>query len=72
MQYDLGYFDTESCRLEPIENPFAAKVLPIWSEESPVTHVPGIHLECLVARGGMERQLRWLTLCASVAAARLG
>jgi putative transposase len=29
MQYDLGYFDHETCRLEPIENPFAAKVLPM-------------------------------------------
>jgi len=26
MQYDLGYFDHETCRLEPIENPFAANV----------------------------------------------
>jgi hypothetical protein len=25
MQYDLGYFDDETCRLEPIENPFGAK-----------------------------------------------
>ena len=32
MQYDLGYFDDETCRLEPIENPFGAKVLPIPSE----------------------------------------
>lgn len=23
MNYDLGYFDTEACRLEPIKNPFA-------------------------------------------------
>ena len=22
MHYDLGYFDDETCRLEPIENPF--------------------------------------------------
>ena len=28
MSYDLGYFDEDACRLEPIENPFAAKVLP--------------------------------------------
>ena len=27
MQYDLGYFDDETCRLEPIENPFGAKLL---------------------------------------------
>jgi hypothetical protein len=33
MQYDLGYFDDETCRLEPIENPF-------WTES--VTHPPGI------------------------------
>ena len=32
MDYDLGYFDDETCRLEPIENPFAAKVLPIAPE----------------------------------------
>lgn len=32
MQYDLGYFDDETCRLEPIENPFGSKVLPIGSE----------------------------------------
>lgn len=32
MDYDLGYFDDETCRLEPIANPFAAKVLPIPSE----------------------------------------
>jgi hypothetical protein len=27
MDYDLGYLDHETCRLEPIENPFGAKVL---------------------------------------------
>jgi hypothetical protein len=32
MHYDLGYFDGETCRLEPIENPFGSKVLPIRSE----------------------------------------
>ncbi|MEX2125708.1 MAG: integrase core domain-containing protein [Woeseia sp.] len=29
MQYDLGYFDHETCRLEPVDNPFSAKVLPM-------------------------------------------
>jgi len=29
MQYDLGYFDHETCRLEPIDNPFSVKVLPM-------------------------------------------
>jgi putative transposase len=32
MDYDLGYFDDETCRLEPIENPFKPKVLPVSSE----------------------------------------
>ena len=32
MQYDLGYFDDETCRLEPIEHPFGPKVLPMSSE----------------------------------------
>ncbi len=32
MRYDLGYFDDETCRLEPIENPFQPRVLPMCSE----------------------------------------
>ena len=32
MQYDLGYFDDETCRLEPIKNPFGPKVLPMSPE----------------------------------------
>ena len=32
MQYDLGYFDDETCRLEPIANPFGPKLLPVRSE----------------------------------------
>jgi putative transposase len=32
MDYDLGYFDDEGCRVEPIENPFGPKVLPMCSE----------------------------------------
>ena len=32
MHYDLGYFDDEAIHLEPIENPFAPKVLPMCSE----------------------------------------
>lgn len=27
MDYDLGYFDHQTCRLEPIENPFGPKLL---------------------------------------------
>jgi putative transposase len=32
MQYDLGYFDDETCRLEPIDNPFGPKVLPVFNQ----------------------------------------
>jgi putative transposase len=31
MDYDLGYFDEDTCRVEPIENPFGPKVLPMSS-----------------------------------------
>ena len=31
MNYDLGYFDDETCRLEPLVNPFGPKVLPMSS-----------------------------------------
>jgi putative transposase len=27
MHYNLGYFDDETCRLEPIDNPFGPKLL---------------------------------------------
>ena len=32
MDYDLGFFDDETCRLEPIANPFGPKVLPMSPE----------------------------------------
>jgi putative transposase len=32
MHYDLGYFDDETCRLEPAPNPFGPKVLPMSPE----------------------------------------
>jgi putative transposase len=32
MQFDLGYLGDETCRLEPIQNPFGPKVLPMCSE----------------------------------------
>ena len=31
-RYDLGFFDEETTRLEPIPNPFEAKVLPMCPE----------------------------------------
>ncbi len=32
MQYDLGFFDDQSCRVERAPNPFTAKVLPMSPE----------------------------------------
>ena len=32
MAYDLGYFDEDTCRLEPINNPFGKNVLPMSQE----------------------------------------
>ena len=32
MDYDLGYFDHETCKLEPLDNPFGPKVLPMSPE----------------------------------------
>ena len=34
MHYDLGFFDLETTRLEPIANPFEAKVLPMCAAGS--------------------------------------
>ena len=34
MHYDLGYFDDETCRLEPIKNPFEPTVLPMRPERT--------------------------------------
>ncbi len=41
MHYDLGYFDHETCRLEPIDNTFGPKVLPMSPKQS-VTYVSGM------------------------------
>jgi putative transposase len=32
MDYALGYFDDETCRLEPVANPSGPKVLPMSQE----------------------------------------
>ena len=32
MDCDLGYFDDETCRLEPIAHPFSPRVLPMSPE----------------------------------------
>jgi hypothetical protein len=46
MDYDLGYFDHETCRLEPIENPFGPKVL---------LPLPDSHLAAAVAKPLVQR-----------------
>ena len=40
MVYDLGFFEEDADRVEPADNPFGPKVLPMSSVQS-VTHVPG-------------------------------
>jgi putative transposase len=35
MDYDLGYFDHETCRLEPLENPFGPKLLNARPDSEP-------------------------------------
>jgi putative transposase len=42
MDYDLGYFDDETCRLEPIDNPFGPKVLPMYPGRNEVLAVSGM------------------------------
>ena len=31
MKYDLGYFDEQTCRFDPLDNPFGSKLLPMSS-----------------------------------------
>ena len=53
MDYDLGYFDRDTCRLEPINNPFSSRVLPMSSKQS-VTHVSGTDQEAMASPTGFE------------------
>ncbi len=41
MDDDLGYFDEQTCKLEPLDNPFGPRVLPMSSVSS-VTYVSGM------------------------------
>jgi len=43
MRHDVGYFDDETCRLEPIDNPFAPKVLPMSGMDRDGLAGPGAH-----------------------------
>ena len=53
MDYELGYFDLETRVLEPLENPFGPKVLPMSSVRS-VTHVSGLDPEKYGAPGAIR------------------
>lgn len=46
MQYDLGYFDDETCRLEPIDKPFGPKVSPLSRDFTRLQslHILNIHV----------------------------
>ena len=59
MQYDLNYFDEETCRLEPVANPFEAKVLAVSMDQrntsgnvcrGGVRHETGDHHRCPARR----------------------
>src|ERR1051326_2810324 len=65
MDYDLGYFDDETCRLEPIDNPFGPKVLPM-SPEGTVTHVSGMDLLMLARPAGLEPATSWFVARRSI------
>jgi hypothetical protein len=53
MDYDLGYFDLETRVLEPLENPFGPKVLPMSPERS-VKDLFGPYTLTVVPAGGIE------------------
>ena len=53
MDYDLGYFDLETRVLEPLENPFGPKVLPMSSVRC-VTYVSGSDRRMMVGPGRFE------------------
>ena len=53
MDYDLGYFDMDSCRLEPGPNPFGPRVLTMWPVQT-VNDVSSMYLFNLVGPPGLE------------------
>jgi len=58
MDYDLGYFDLETRVLEPLENPFGPKVLPMSPERS-VKDVFGPYRVLVVGAKGFEPSTSW-------------
>ena len=58
LEYDLGYFDKERDRVEPGPSPIVPDKVLTMCPEKGVNHVTGIHLEKMVARGGIEPPTR--------------
>lgn len=55
MMLCLGYFDDETCRLEPIENPFGPKLLPMSPAPSDAIP-PKLALNSDASEGGWRRE----------------
>ena len=53
MHYDLGYFDLEQKTLQPLDNPFGAK-LSLMSQVRSVTDVSGPDMITMVSAEGLE------------------
>jgi putative transposase len=51
MNRDIGYFDLETCRVEPLDNPFGPKVLTM----SPVQNVNHVSGEDVAGSSGQGR-----------------
>ena len=58
MHYDLGYFDGAE-DLQPIDNPFGTRVLPMSQGVRSVTHVPGPDRTALAEGVGFEPTIRF-------------
>ena len=56
MDCDLGYFDHETCRLEPIENPFGPKVLRPLEASAPALILSKAPLRTACSGDGVARR----------------
>ena len=56
MDYDLGYIDLEERTLQPLDNPFGPKVLPMCSVRS-VKDVFGLYICAMAEREGLKPTL---------------
>jgi transposase len=56
MQFDLGYFDEDPCRVEPLNNPFKEKLLPMCPVWTWIKHVKQNQPERLTVAPGRGRK----------------